>query len=53
MFKIGLASQSEVGFMCEVLLDAEIWARCYGRTREEAVRRAEITVRALNRDRAY
>ena len=51
MFAVGLITRSNVGFMCEVRLAGEIWALCYGKTREEARRRAEIAVRALNRDR--
>jgi hypothetical protein len=52
VFTVGSVSQSNVGFMCEVRLNSEIWALCFGRTREQAVRRAEIAARALNRDRA-
>ena len=66
MFTVGRISQSNVGFMCEVrLVHAservvpagpaavdQIWGLCWGKTRAEATRRAEITVRALNRERA-
>jgi hypothetical protein len=51
MFTVGRIVTSNIIVVCEVLLDGQLWGNVFGKTREEAQRRAEMAVRALNRDR--
>lgn len=52
MFTLGRIITSNVIVLAEVRLDGELWGNVYGETREEAQHRAEIAVRALNRERS-
>jgi hypothetical protein len=47
MFSVGLASHSNVGFLCEILRDGKIFGLAYGRTRDVARKRAALITAML------